>query len=176
MAPGDSRCTCDINNPRCTSCPRHSVVNANVCSISRKETEFDMGAYSKTAQLETNAFQQDISDPDTTCKKFHGIIHLSEEALLEALGIHDPNVHIKGVTIPFGYNSVKIQLVSNEQQIDAGSGNVIDLTTIKEGEEIPVVTMHEDIDQRDIIIDPRDGSKIYAKDDIIRLDNSRWPV
>lgn len=80
----------------------------------------------------------------TTSSRFHGILRISEELLLEALEINDSEVGILGVKKKFGELGIKIHLTSSEQEINVGNGN-INLYPIREGEVIPYVSvMHNE--------------------------------
>ena len=167
MASGDhpEHCTCSKGDPRNTMCPLHGSSDAQLehgglFRPDADDIQFRVGAsgvrdgrFIYSDGRDKLEFSTTHTETIKNCKKFHGILNLSEEVLLEALGIHNPNVSIKGVQIPFGMNNIQIQLVSSERQIDAGSGNVIDLQHVYEGNQIPVVEPHEDEEQTETVKD-----------------------
>lgn len=145
----DFQCSCSRHDPRSEHCPVHSHVERALSGTHNVDT---CPIYNCDACRIQNSSLPPAPPPPTdpqSNQKFHGILRLSEEALLEALGITDSRVSIRAVNIPFANLCINIQLCSPEIEIDVGDGSIIQLHKVAEGAEVPFVQPVDDPEQRE---------------------------
>ncbi len=124
-----------------------SVDHCNECREDSRKRHDHTASIDWTRTPNASAVEDGRSRP----KKFHGLIRVSEEVILQALGIYDENVQIRNVMTPFGKTCIELHLTGPDRDVDTGDGNTIRLEHVSEGQEIPYVVGHLDGEQEENI-------------------------
>jgi hypothetical protein len=87
-------------------------------------------------------FDMDLNMPkrENPDMKYKGIMSISMEALLEAIGITTDDAEIANISFNKLNDTVNIIIRSKEQSLPLGDGSILCLRIVGEGEEIPHVT------------------------------------